>query len=131
MNLSELMADLLVAKHNTKSAYEVYKACKDVENALREELMQLLNDNKLKSAKDASSGAVATIATKLAIEIKDEEKVIEWIKQQPTLDPKTYIGLIKTKFDGIARTWLQQSGELVPGTELQENDYLSVKEPTK
>ena len=128
MNLTDIMADLLVAKHNSQSAYEVYKACKETENSLREELMETLNENQLKSAKDASTGTTATIATKIGIDIKDEKKVIDWIKNQPTLDADLYIGLIKSRFEGIAKTWLQQSGELVPGTELQEIEYLTVKE---
>jgi len=131
MNIPDMMASLVSARHNTKMAYDVYKLCKEEEEAVRDNLMVKLAQSGLKSAKDAETGTMASIATRESIKVIDESKVLRWIKENPVLELKPYVGLNKLAFTPVAKQWLKETGEIIPGTELDEVDYISIKEKKK
>ena len=128
MNITDLMNELVIARHNTQSAYQVYKACKETEDEIREDLMSELRKTGLKAAKDADTGNSVSIAKREQIKVTNEAEVIAWLEENPSVQAKDYIGLRKTSFDPIAKAWLEKTGEIIPGTELVDNEYLTIKE---
>lgn len=131
MNIPDMMETLVSARHDTQAAYEVYKACKEKEEGLRDGLMVKLSQSGLKSAKDANSGTMASISTRESIKVIDETKVLRWIKENPSLELKPYVGLNKLAFTPVAKQWLEKTGEIIPGTMLDEVDYIIIKEKKK
>ena len=128
MNIPDLMNELVIARRNTQSAYEVYKACKETENEIRNDLLQELRDTGLKSVSDSETGNTAAILKREQIKVTSETKVMQWLKDNPSMEVEQYISLHKAAFEPVAKAWLKQTGEVIPGTEIVDNEYLAIKE---
>lgn len=126
MTIPELMQQLGAARRYSQDAYEAYKMIKQAEDAARAELETKLRAEGLRSAKNEDY--VVSITSKPLIRITDEGAAIDWVRHQPNLEPDLYIGLKKTAFDGLAKMALKTDGELVPGVEFENNEYLTIKE---
>lgn len=129
MTLPELMEQLGRARKASQDAYEAYKMHKSVEDDVRADLDARLRSEGLRSAKN--DDYIASIATKPVIKVVDERAALDWVRHQPGLETDLYIGLKKTAFDGLARMALKTNGELVPGVEFENNEYLTIKEIKK
>lgn len=125
MTTPELMQQLGAARQAAQDAYEVYKMAKQAEDDARGELETKLRSEGLRGAKNEDY--VVSITSKPTIRITDERAAIDWVRHQPNLEPDLYIGLKKTAFDGLAKMALKTDGELVPGVEFENNEYLAIK----
>ena len=125
MSLPELMAKLGQARKARQDAYEAYQMHKMIEDDRRGELEMKLRSEGLRSARnDEYSVAITARPT---IQITNEAVVMDWLRHQPDIEPDLYIGVKKTQFDTLARIALKATGEIVPGTEVIETEYLSIK----
>lgn len=129
MNLPDLMNKLAQARKASQDAYEAYRMHKTIEDGVRDELEAKLRSEGLKSAKN--DDYIVSIATRPIIQIRSESMVIDWLRRQPDIEPDLYIGVKKTQFDTLARMALKATGEIVPGTEIETNEYLSIKQVKK
>lgn len=126
MSLPELMKELGQARAKAQSAYKAYKTYKDAEDVARANLEAELRAEGLRSAKN--DDYIVSIVSRPQVHVIDERAAIHWIEENPSLEADLYIGLKKTAFDGLVRLALKTDGELVPGTEIDNNEYLSIKE---
>lgn len=124
--LPQLMKELSQARHKTQDAYKAYKDAKVFEDVARASLEAELRAEGLRSAKN--DDYIVSIVSRPQVHITDERAAIRWIEENPSLEADLYIGLKKTAFDGLVRLALKTDGELVPGTEIDNNEYLSIKE---
>jgi hypothetical protein len=125
MSLSELIAALGKARTTASGLYNTYKEAKGYEDQLRYELELKLKETGLKSVKGADYSAVITETPRIVI--KHEQSVIEWLKEAPNIETDQYIGLKATEFQTLAKTMLKGTGELVPGTEVEVRESLSIR----
>lgn len=127
--LNRLMSRLAQARKASQNAYEAYKTAREAEDSVRHELELKLRADGLKSAKN--DDYIVSIVTRPVINIYDERAAIDWLENQPDIETDLYIGLRKAAFDGLVRTAIKSTGEIVPGTEIENNEYLTIKEVKK
>jgi hypothetical protein len=123
--LSRLLTELGTARLASSNAYERYKELKGIEDQLRYELEATLNGLGLKSAK--GKDFIASIAEKPTIVVTHEQSVIEWLRETPEVESDRYIGLKATEFKSLAQAYLKGTGEVIPGTEVQIKESLSIR----
>lgn len=108
-----------------REAYGQYQLLKEQEDGWRNRLIEELQKIGLRSAKTADF--TASMVSKPNISIQHEQSVIDWLKNAPNIETDQYIGLKKTEFKSLAMNLLKDTGEVVPGTELVNTEYLSIK----
>lgn len=123
--LAKLMDELGKARERSSAAYEAYKGYKAYEDDLRQKVADALHESGLKSAKGKSYSAIFT--DRPTIIIAHEQSVKDWINNTPDVEADQYIGIIPTQFQTLAKTMLKETGEMIPGTELQIKESLSIK----
>jgi hypothetical protein len=96
-----------------------------VEDSLRVDLEMGLKESGLMSAKNDQF--TASISQTPTIVVTHEQSVIDWLKTTPDVESDLYIGIKKTEFNSFAKTLLKGTGEVIPGTELQTREALSIK----
>ena len=129
MSLSELIDALGKAKIASNNAYEAYKELKGIEDEIRYELEATLNASGLRSVK--GSTYTASIAQKPTIVIQQEQLIIEWLKGAPNIEYDHYIGLKATEFKKLAEVLLKDTGEVIPGTDVEIRESLSIRSNVK
>lgn len=127
--LPELMKELGTIRAKKDAIYHEFEQWRGREQELREVIMAELQAAGLKSAK--SDDYTASIATKPRIRLRDERAAIDWLQNTPNVEADHYIGIKMTMFEPLALTALKETGEIVPGTELENNEYLSVRKAAK
>lgn len=125
MSLSELVAALGEARAASTGRYEAYKESKGIEDQLRYELELKLKETGLKSVKGADYNAVITETPRIVV--KHEQSVIDWLKEAPNIETDQYIGLKAAEFQGLAKAMLKDTGEMVPGTEVEVRESLAIR----
>jgi hypothetical protein len=125
ISLSELVADLGLARKAASNAYEQYKELKSHEDQIRYELDGMLHSMGLKSAK--GEDFTASLVEKPTIVIKHEQSVIEWLKATPDVEADRYIGIKATEFKTLAQSVLKGTGEVIPGTEVEVKESLAIR----
>lgn len=129
LSLSELVMALGEARAASSAAYDGYKELKTSEDNLRFELEQKLKETGLKSVKGATYNAVITETPKIVI--RHEQSVIDWLQNTPDIETDQYIGLKATEFQALAKSMLKDTGELVPGTEVEMRESLAIRSNKK
>jgi hypothetical protein len=126
----EMIADLLSKLGDVKTEanghYKRFKELKESEDSLKAELLIVLQETGLKSAKGEKYSV--SMAQKTDFVINHEQSVIDWLKDSPEVESDAYIGLKLTPFKTLAKEILKTTGEVVPGTDLVTSEYLTVKE---
>lgn len=125
MTISELIEQLGVNKTLANETYTAYKKLKDAEEALKMQLHSKLLETGLKSAK--GDKYTASITEKPSIVINHEQSILDWLKESPDVEVDAYIGLKATPFKSLAMQVLKETGEVIPGTELQTTESLSIR----
>lgn len=125
MSVSELVDELGTLSRKGKDLYKEYKAIKEQEDVLRQQLSDELKATGLKSAK--TSRFIASMAQRTDIIINHEQSVLEWLREEPNVEEDFYIGLKLTPFKTLAREVLKKTGEVIPGTETTINESLTIK----
>ena len=113
--MKKLMEELGKLRLETESAYETYRIKKMELDSLKTQLIEELEKIGLKSAK--TDKITASIVQKPSIMVTHEESVIDWLQNNPDIEPDLYIGLKKSSFDPLAKQWFAKTGEAIPGTE--------------
>lgn len=108
-----------------KEVYRQYQELKAQEDAWKTRLIEEFQSIGLRSAK--TNDFTASMVSKPGISIQHEQSVIDWLKNAPNIETDQYIGLKKTEFKSLAMSLLKDTGEVVPGTELVNTEYLSIK----
>lgn len=124
-NLSRLITELGTARAAASGAYEHYKELKGIEDQLRYELEAELHNVGLKTAK--GSDFTASLMETPRVVVKHEPSVIEWLRNKPDIEPDRYIGIKATEFQTFARTYLKGTGEIIPGTNVEIRESLSIR----
>lgn len=123
------MSELGRLKAESESAYEDYKIKKLEYDSTRHQLMEALLATGLKSAK--TDDFTASIVAKPNIIVTHEQSVIDWLKKNPDVESDMYIGLKQSSFKPLAKQWFTKTGEVIDGTEVQTDEYLSLKDNRK
>lgn len=123
--LSELVKRLGIARTRTQDAYESYCILRDSEGMLRRALQAELEASGLRSAKGLNY--TASIVEKPTIVVRHEQSVIEWLRTTSDIKYEQYVGLRSQAFQTLAKSLLKGTGELVPGTEMQMHETLSIR----
>jgi len=113
----------------TENAYEDYKIKRIELDSLKNQLIEELEAIGLKSAR--TDDYTASIVSKPSIVVTHEPSVIDWLQNNPDVEPDVYIGLKQSSFKPLAQQWLTKTGEIIPGTEPQITEYLSIKSNKK
>lgn len=117
------------ARQASARAYDIYKQLKEMEDALRAQLFETLKADNLRSAKGADF--TASISQTPTVVVKHEPSVIDWLKHAPDIEYDQYVGLKTTNFQGLARSILKGTGEVIPGTEIEVRETISIKSNVK
>jgi len=117
------------ARAASTNAYQSYKELKTSEDNLRFELEQKLKETGLKSVKGATYNAVITETPRIVI--RHEQSVIDWLQNTPNIETDQYIGLKTTEFQSLAKSMLKDTGELVPGTDVEMKESLAIRSNKK
>lgn len=124
-DVSALVDELGQLGQASKELYGQYKAVEEQKAEVRAALTEALQMTGLRSAK--TSAFTASIAVKPSIQITHEQSVIDWLKESPNIETDQYIGLKKTEFKTLATALLKDTGEVIPGTEVLQQETLSVR----
>lgn len=124
MTVSELVSALGAVSSESKELYKQYKEAKEKEDALRAALTAQLHESGLLTAK--TPDYTASISIKKSVAVTDESAAIGWLKESG-LEVDHYVGLRLTNFKTMANAMLKDTGEIVPGTELQESESLAIR----
>jgi len=125
MDVAELIEELGAIKTASNTVYKTYKELKETEDKLKVELFAKLHDTGLKSAK--GNTYTASIAEKPGVIVTHEKSVLDWLKESPDVEADAYIGLKVTPFKTFALQVMKTTGEVIPGTELQTTESLSIR----
>ncbi len=125
MTISELIEEIGQTKDLSNKTYSLYKAYKDKEDLLKEELSAKLEEAGLKSAKGKDYSA--SITSKSEVVITNEQDVIEWLRNEPDIEVDQYIGLKLIPLKGLVNYRLKEHGEIVPGSDRVIKDSLAIK----
>jgi hypothetical protein len=123
-NLSDLVRSLGLARKTTQSAYKDYQFYKHLEDDLRQELETLLYVMDLRSAK--GEDYTASIAEKPTVLVRDEVAIMHWLQDTPDVEYDQYVGLKRAEFKSLADSLLKNTGETVPGTEVEVRKSLRI-----
>jgi hypothetical protein len=123
--LSELIEQLGAARNAAQAAYESYKELKAIEDQVRYQLELELHVTGLKSAK--GKDFTATIVERPTVVIKHEASVINWLQHTPNVEADHYVGVKSAEFRTLAQAMLKETGELIPGTEVEVRENLAIK----
>src|SRR5690606_29290920 len=99
---------------------------KEKEEQAKAQLMAMLTDTGLKSAKGEKYSA--SISSRSDVVVTHEQSVIEWLKTTPDVEADAYIGLKVTPFKTLAKEILKTTGEVITGTDLTTIESISIKE---
>lgn len=125
ISISELIEQLGLNKTLANETYVAYKKLKEAEEDLKAMLFHKLQETGLKSAK--GDKYTASISEKPSIVINHEQSILDWLKESPNVEADAYIGLKATPFKSLAMQVLKETGEVIPGTELQTVESLSIR----
>lgn len=124
--LADQLSDTIT---KNKLQYDVYKAGKDLEDALRQQVQEELISNKLKQVKTDS--ATISLNQKQTFYITNEVAVRDWLENTPDVEADAYIGVKKPALESLAKVMLKQTGEIIPGTDMQVSEILSIRTAKK
>lgn len=122
VQLTELLGETAKA---TKELYAAYQEGRNEEMLLRKALSLKLKEMGLLSAK--TPFYTAAISVRKQIAVVDEQTASEWIQEQQ-LETEQYFGLKLTPFKSMAMAYLKDTGEVIPGTEIVEQESIAIKE---
>lgn len=125
MKVSDLLKKLGENKQASSELYKSYKELKEQEEQLKYDLIVMLRDSGLKSAK--GEAFTASIMETPSVVIKDESAVLEWLRNTPDVETDFYIGVKKPEFNTLAKQMLKETGELAHGTELEVRETLAIR----
>ena len=112
-----------------RSAYDAWQEIKQQQDALKADLMQMLQSSDMRSAKTAKY--TASISSRPNIVVVNEQKVINWLKEAPGVEADHYLGLKKAEFKSLASSLLKETGEVIDGTDLERTESISVRSNKK
>lgn len=124
--MEELIAKLIHVKNLRKALSDQDRELKGDEELLKAEVRVKLQELGMTSAK-TQSGSVSVVQ-KPNLVITNEQAVREWLENTPEVESDLYIRLDKTAFKSLAKSWFDNTGELINGTDTEVSEYLQVKE---
>lgn len=111
--------------------YTKYQELGNMEKEVDHQIMLQLSNMGTKKWETLDNKFQATIKDNPpTFEIRDEAKVIDWLKQQGA-DIKQFVGLHKSAFTPFARQVLKKTGELPPETQMVVTQSLLVTDRTQ
>ena len=127
--IPQLLAELAKVRSERAAVGLQYGQLRDKEGELKTAVEQALRGVGLKSAKTEDGLFSASIVTKPLIRVSDEKQVVAWLKKNQPDDWDTYyVGLKLAPFKTLAESMLKHTGEMVPGTEMTESEYINFRE---
>lgn len=126
MTIQDIMNELEVAKHNFEQADAVAKSCKQELEVYRNLAADKLAELGLKTAK--GDNLTLSLVEKPSFRVTDPDVLIEWLNEEPTIDPRQYIRLDARAIDSLAKEARKKTGEILPGGQFITTESLSVRE---
>lgn len=123
--LSELVDQLGELKREANAHYSAYKDMQVHIAELSGLLQAKLELVGLRSAKSAKYGA--SISQRTNVVVTSEVAVKEWLLNEPNIEHDFYIGLKLTPFKQLANQVLKETGEVIPGTEREIKETITIK----
>lgn len=127
--ISELVDELGNLKRAANAHYSAYKDMQVHIAELSGTLQATLDSLGLRSAKSSKYGA--SISQRTNVVVTSETAVREWLENSPNVESDFYIGLKLTPFKQLANQVLKETGEVIPGTEVEFKDSITIKANTK
>jgi hypothetical protein len=122
MDLQAKLLKLSFLKEEINALSEKKKEFDD----LKSEIMFDMAASKSKRT-ESVNGIYAVRAERTDIKVIDQEQVKQWLTDNEFVIDE-YVRLDLTRVSPLVKSALKETGELVPGTEVQTNEYISVKE---
>ena len=94
--------------------------------ALKSETMAYMQSTKSKRS-EAVNGYCAIRTVRKDFEVKDEPAVIKWLRKNKFV-VSSYIHLDKAMVKATQKGVLEMNGEIIPGVEATEKEYITIKE---
>jgi hypothetical protein len=120
----DLEADLARAAE-LRAEIDKLKPLKDEMEHVRFRIQTAMAQNHSKRT-DPVHGLFAVRSEKKTLVIRDEDEVIAWLSAND-FDPTDYLKLDNSMVTKIAEGVLKQDGELIPGTDMQYTEYITLK----
>lgn len=124
-DIIELAKKLSEKRDQIKSSEHYLEGLKEERDQLQFELITKLKESGLKSIK--TNEANYSLTTKQDIKVTDENSVIEALKVNGVYDDYVKPKLDTLMFKNYAKSVLNNTGEVMEGTELTETNYISIK----
>lgn len=124
-NVTKLIDQLGSLKATANKLYSDYKDMQVHIAELSASLSAELESLGLRSAKSKQYGV--SIAQRTNVSVISETAVKEWLQNTPNIESDFYIGLKLTPFKTLANQVLKETGEIIPGTELEYKESITVK----
>ena len=122
MDLQAKLLKLSFLKEEINALSEKKKEFDDIKS----EIMFDMAASKSKRS-ESVNGIYAVRAERTDIKVIDQEQVKQWLTDNEFAIDE-YVRLDLTRVSPLVKSALKETGELVPGTEVQTNEYVSVKE---
>lgn len=123
--MDDLIQQYITDKEDFERAKLVQDEYKADMEATKAAIRAKLEELGMKSAK-TDLGSVSVVE-KPKLAIVNEAQVIQWMKEEPTIEEDLYMSLNKRALEPVLKEWVKQTGEVVTGVESQTTEYLSVR----
>lgn len=124
-DILELAKQLSKQRELVNSLEEQVKEAKTIKDDIQFKLIEKLQESGLKSIK--TNEANYSLTTKSDIKVTDENSVMEALKVNGVYDDYVHPKLDTLMFKNYAKSVLNNTGEVITGTELTETTYISIK----
>lgn len=125
LNVSQLVTEVGKLSKKSSGLYKEYKDLKQQEDLLKKALLEELRAAGLMSAKTGQF--TASISQRKNIVVQHEQSVLDWLQNTPDVETDQYIGLKKAEFKTLAMAMLKNTGEIIPGTDLETNESITIR----
>lgn len=125
ISLTDLIDEYGTRKRAASKKYAEYKQEMVELESLRKYLQSKLESIGLRSAKSKNFGV--SIVSKPTISVTNEHAVMDWLKDEPSIESDQYIGIKTTAVKQLALQRMKETGEIIDGTEYTINESVSVK----
>lgn len=98
-------------------------------NQVKEKVFMELQKAKLKSAR--TDDFTVSIAVRNSLQVTHQNTLMEWLKNEPNVEPDLYIQINKRALEPLVKQALKETGEIVPGVEFTQSEYISLRSNKK
>lgn len=117
------IADL---QHQYKEVKQTADDIKKEIDRLKAKLLEKMIAGQIRSQEGKEYLAIRTPKTDMRL--IDETLALKWVNDTKLPERERYIGLKWVDFKPLVKTWFNETGERIPGTERVDSDTLTIRE---